>query len=697
MLTSLLCSVMLLSAPGEQAAHAQPVPLVYDTDMGNDVDDGFALGVIHALQSRGECELLAVTVTKDHPLAGPFVDLLNTYYGRGDIPVGVVRNGVAPEKHKFLGMAEETNDSGQRVPHDLLSGENAPEATVLLRKTLAAQADGAVVIVQVGFSTNLARLLDTPPDEHSPLNGRDLVAQKVRVLSMMAGAFEPHNGAPHREYNVVIDIPSAQKLVKEWPTKIVHSGFEIGLKTALPKAGIREDFRYDPEHPMRVAYGLYNKEFRDQPSWDLTSVLWAVRPDRGYFDLSEPGHVAYDDEGYTQWTADPGGNQCYLKVNDTQIARVQEILTALTSEPPHLGGAEVSADTRKTASIDTSGFNDGIAHWQKKYGRDRNDPRFTSDQVAEISENILRYQNADGGWPKNLDYLADIAEADVRALRGHTLNKSTLDNRTTYSQINYLARAYGLIGDERYRESAERGLDFVVAGQHEKGGWRGADVDAITFNDGVMTGIMTLLLDIREGAPRFNWLDEARRKAATQSLDRAIDCALNCQIEVAGIKTGWCQQHDHETFAPVKARSYELASICAPETDDVLRFLMRLPSPDARVRDAVDCGVAWLKTAQINGIRIDNVPIEPVRFENHTATFDRVVVEDPGAPPIWARYYEIETNRPFFCNRDGVKVYTLAEVALERRTGYGWYSGGPATLFANDYPLWRARLGIREK
>jgi len=336
MLGLTVCGLFSLGAIEETPELKPPVPLIYDTDMGNDVDDGFALGVIHALQSRGECELLAVTVTKDHELGGPFVDVLNTFYGRGHVPVGVVRDGATREQGKFLGLAAERTDGKDRFPHDLRSGEEAPEATGLLRQVLAEQADDSVAIVQVGFSTNLARLLDTEADEHSPLNGRDLVARKVKVLSVMAGAFEPHNGKEHREYNVVMDIPAAQKLSREWPAPVVYSGFEIGIKTRLPKEAIREDFDYVPDHPMRAAYHLYNKDYRDQPSWDLTSVLWAVRPERGYFGISPRGQVSYDEKGYTSWDEDPSGNHRYLTVDEGQIERVKEILAALASEPPHL-------------------------------------------------------------------------------------------------------------------------------------------------------------------------------------------------------------------------------------------------------------------------------------------------------------------------------------------------------------------------
>src|SRR5579883_2571005 len=146
-----LLAVIAVAFTGTAPA-AEPVKLIFDTDIGNDVDDVLALGMIHALQSRGACELLAVTVTKDHELAGPFVDAVNTFYGRPKIPVGVVRNGATREEGKFLGMVRD----GNTYPHALKKSSDAPDAVALLRKVLAAQPDGSVVIVQVGFATNLA-------------------------------------------------------------------------------------------------------------------------------------------------------------------------------------------------------------------------------------------------------------------------------------------------------------------------------------------------------------------------------------------------------------------------------------------------------------------------------------------------------------------------------------------------------------
>ncbi len=321
-------------AANESAAEEpQPIPLIFDTDIGNDVDDVLALGVIHALQSRRECDLLAVTITKDHPQCAALVDAVNTFYQRGDIPIGVVRQGPTPEQSKFTGLADQLDDGRPRFPHDLKSGADAPEAVALLRKTLAAANDRSVVVVQVGFSTNLARLLDSESDGVSPLDGRELVARKVKLLSIMAGAFEPIDGKEHLEYNVVKDIDSARKLAESWPTDIVFSGFEIGLAITYPAESILQDYRYVTHHPLAEAYQLYLPPPHNRPTWDLTSVLYAVRPGRGYFELSPPGRVAVQDDGRTTFTTQDKGRHRYLIASPLQRARVREALVHLSSQP----------------------------------------------------------------------------------------------------------------------------------------------------------------------------------------------------------------------------------------------------------------------------------------------------------------------------------------------------------------------------
>jgi inosine-uridine nucleoside N-ribohydrolase len=324
LITLLFCALCGLSP-------AAPVKLIFDTDMGNDVDDMMALAMIHNLQKRGACELLAVTITKDHPQAAAFVDAVNTLYGYPDTPIGVVRDGAAKEAGKFNLLADEKNADGTlRYPHDLKGGADAPEAVTLIKEILAKQPDGSVVIAQVGFFTNLSRLLDSP-------GGKELIAKKVKVLSIMAGAFQTVQwDTRHLEYNVKLDVPAAQKLAKDWPTPIVWSGYEIGVAAAFPHVVIEEDLNYIPHHPLKEAYYLYNPPPHDRPTWDPTAVLYAVLPDRGYFDLSPPGNVTVENDSATLFRRgkDGKGKHRFLVMSPEQTARVREAIVQLSVEPP---------------------------------------------------------------------------------------------------------------------------------------------------------------------------------------------------------------------------------------------------------------------------------------------------------------------------------------------------------------------------
>jgi hypothetical protein len=332
-----LLSIGLNAAPTRAAdtvTEAGPVRLIFDTDICGDCDDVLALGMIHALESRGDCRLLAVTISVDHEQAAPFVEAVNTFYGRGEIPIGVAGQGGVVEKSAFLSLVDEKEADGRyRYPHSRTTSR--PGATGLLRKTLAAQPDHSVTIVQVGFSTNLARLLDSPPDEHSSMNGVELVGSKVKVLSLMAGSFEPIEGNPHyREYNVVRDIPSARKLAERWPTPMVYSGFEIGIALPYPATSIERDYRYVRHHPLAEAYIRRNPPPHNRPTWDLTSVLVAVLGDRGYFDFSPNGRVAVEDDGSVRFAATVEGTHRYLVLRPEQRLRVLEALVQLSSQPP---------------------------------------------------------------------------------------------------------------------------------------------------------------------------------------------------------------------------------------------------------------------------------------------------------------------------------------------------------------------------
>jgi inosine-uridine nucleoside N-ribohydrolase len=303
------------------------VPVIFDTDMGNDIDDALALGLLHALESRGECHIVAVTITKDNPWAAPYIDLVNTFYRRSDIPIGMVKgSGVTAEDSAMIRVpAERKRPDGSFVyPHKILSGADVPDAAVVLRHTLAAQPDHSVVIIQVGFSTNLARLLD---DSGELDQSRELVARKVKLLVMMAGDFAKRNP----EFNVKMDIASAQKLLRDWPTPIVTSGFEIGNSMLYPASSITRDF--SGNHPVADAYRNYKAFPYDRPTWDITAALYAVRPNDGYFSLSEAGTIEVDAKGVTTLAPSAEGKHRYLVMNEIQRARALEAMILLSGQP----------------------------------------------------------------------------------------------------------------------------------------------------------------------------------------------------------------------------------------------------------------------------------------------------------------------------------------------------------------------------
>lgn len=310
----------------------RPVSLILDTDIGNDIDDALALAMIHDLEDRGEAKLLAVTVCKDNPWAAVYVDLVNHFYGRPDIPIGVVHNGKTPEDGNYTRAVAERKVNGKYVyPRRLKSGADAPEAVGLLRKALAAQPDGSVVIVSIGFLTNLARLLESGPDAASPLSGRDLVARKVSLYCAMAGAF---TAKPPREYNIFIDVDAAREVFFRWPTPIVASGWEVGDAIRYPAASIEQDFSYVKDHPVAEAYRAYMEMPYDRPCWDLTAVMYAVRPDTGYFGLSKPGAISLDEGNVTRFAESDAGKHRFLTVTPEQAARLREAFTWLCSSPP---------------------------------------------------------------------------------------------------------------------------------------------------------------------------------------------------------------------------------------------------------------------------------------------------------------------------------------------------------------------------
>jgi len=356
-------------------------------------------------------------------------------------------------------------------------------------------------------------------------------------------------------------------------------------------------------------------------------------------------------------------------------------------------------------AIDTRGFRSGTSHWRNINEPSRviqplpNQPAYASTQIAEIAANLRLFQRANGGWPKDYDMLAILTPEQTEAVRAsHDRNDTSFDNGNIHSQVDYLARAYAALENPADRDACLRGFDLMLAAQYPNGGFpqrwpkpKGFPAH-ITFNDGVMIGILNVFEDAASNAPHFAWLDDTRREKARVAVQHGIDCILKCQIRVDGLLTGWCQQHDEKSFAPASARTFELASCCPQETTEICRFLMRVPAPSTDVRLAVEAGAAWLKKVQLAGIRVEKTKAEHAEFYRHKTNGDFVVITDSSAPPLWARHYEIGTDRPIFASRDGVKVYSFAELDRERRTGTPWYGSWPLKFLTDDFPQWEERL-----
>ena len=340
------------------------------------------------------------------------------------------------------------------------------------------------------------------------------------------------------------------------------------------------------------------------------------------------------------------------------------------------------------------GVADGIHHWNLEHP-DRTYARYAPEQYKEIADNFIAYQNKDGGWPKNIDWLAILPADSVYQALSDRYKRSTLDNRNTYSQIDYLAQVYTKTKESRYKEAVGKGLNYLLKTQKKNGGWRGWDVDAITYNDEVTTGVLELFLRINEGDINYTWLDGSMKKRIYQALQKGIDIILRTQYVQNGVKTVWGQQHDNETLLPVQARTFELPSLVSTESCSVLKLLMEIPHPSAQVIEAVKAGVAWLEKSAIQGIRVEKVGIKPDQIINAEYPYDLKVVKDKKAPRIWARFYELDTNKPFMARRDGTKVYQLSDVDPERRTGYDWYTYIPETLLQH-YSQWLATVEVEQ-
>jgi pectate lyase len=290
----------------------------------------------------------------------------------------------------------------------------------------------------------------------------------------------------------------------------------------------------------------------------------------------------------------------------------------------------------------------------------RPDEWLASDVGRRIADNVVSWQSPHGSWPKNGDTASRPYSELPEKIAG------TFDNGATTGELRFLSRAFKATDERRYKDSFLKGLDHILAAQYRTGGWPQRYPPGpgyhrhITFNDNTMVRILEFLREVAD-SPEYVFVERHRRFAAKNAFNLGLRCVVDCQIVVGGRPTAWCAQHDEIDLRPRPARSYELESLSGAESAAILKLLMSVDNPNAKMRRAIHAGAAWYESAKITGIRVQ-------RKEG-----DRVVINDAEAPLLWARFYEIESGRPLFCGRDGVKKYHLSEIEAERRNGYSWY------------------------
>ncbi|MGH9589954.1 MAG: pectate lyase [Terracidiphilus sp.] len=338
---------------------------------------------------------------------------------------------------------------------------------------------------------------------------------------------------------------------------------------------------------------------------------------------------------------------------------------------------------------------------------------FASAEALRIARNIVTYQAPDGGWSKNVDMMSGPRARGER-YDTNNLNRfsepgdfdapldpnwnyiATLDNNSTWMQIRFLASiTAALLAAHRdaeaapFRTSVERGVEYLLNAQYPNGGWpqvwplEGRYHDAITINDDAMLHAIEILRDVANRAPDYSYLPQRLARRAGPAAQSGIDCLLKLQITENGVKTAWAQQYDALTMGPTSARNYEMPALASGESVPIVEFFMSLPDPTPAEVAAARDAAAWFKKTEIMGYRYGSGNF----FADRRSPQGRKLEKDPGAGPIWARFYEIGTDKPIFGDRDKTIHDDVNDLSRERRNGYAWFTAGGIAMLA-DYKTW---------
>lgn len=336
-----------------------------------------------------------------------------------------------------------------------------------------------------------------------------------------------------------------------------------------------------------------------------------------------------------------------------------------------------------------------------RIARAETDGFFSTSEARRIGDNVLLYQYDNGGWAKNIYMPAELTEAEKEELRRNKgyLEDTTIDNNATMTEIIFLARLYNATGEKRYGEGVRRGVEYLLESQYDNGGWpqfyprNHGYYTHITYNDNAMENVLRVLYDVSRGKKLYKFLPEEMRRRAAEAVDKGVDCILRTQVVQGGVPTVWCAQHDEHTLLPAKARAYELESLSGAESAGVVLFLMSMKErPSEAVVKAVDNAVEWFRKSMITDLKRENFTDKDGRRDYRMVKNTR---EGVPCDTLWARFYTLEDNRPFFCDRDGVRKYDVSEIGYERRNHYSWYTDQPKKVLAR-YEKWRKTVGGKD-
>ncbi|MEW5684540.1 MAG: pectate lyase [Pseudomonadota bacterium] len=303
---------------------------------------------------------------------------------------------------------------------------------------------------------------------------------------------------------------------------------------------------------------------------------------------------------------------------------------------------------------------------------------YGGSEARHIAEVIVSFQSPAGGWGKNSPRNGPVRLAG-QAWSGEETYVGTIDNDATITELRFLARVIANTPGDGYRASFGRGVRWLLAAQYPNGGWpqvwplAGGYHDAVTFNDNAMAATLGLLRDVAAGQGDYAFVEPSLRREADGAWRRGLAALLAAQTPAGG----WPQQVDTLTLAPAGARNFEPAALTSAETADILLFLMALPAPSPEVVRAVHAGAAWLAAT----------PVKDKAWPRQAPGEARRLIDQPGAPPLWSRYYDLATGRPIFGDRDRTIHDDVEEISVERRNGYNWYSPNPARALAR-YEAW---------